>query len=59
MKQSQRGRPRKEPKTKLNLRIRPAVLRRFRRFIGTAQIFCEAVERAMIHEMERQASHGT
>jgi hypothetical protein len=47
-----RGRPAKDPKKSLTLRMRPATLDRYRRFIGPETILQEAIERAMRREME-------
>jgi uncharacterized protein (DUF4415 family) len=46
------GRPHKEPKTKINIRIRTAFLKRYRAFLGPATVLQEAVEQAMKRQME-------
>lgn len=49
------GRRRKDRKVSLNTRIRATTKDRLFRFIGSDQILCEVVERAIVEHMDRGA----
>lgn len=52
------GRPRKEEKISLSIRIRKTVNLQFRRFVGPDRILNEVVERALVNEMKRSGKRS-